>query len=268
MRKRIVTTLITTTLAMAALTGCGKELKIMGSGEASTEILIDDTVTIDETDEAETDEAEDTDDGGYTPVPDDQLEINPDPYQIVADNNLNQDEAVTLRISAVDGMTVTANRLAIAEFDKNEVLTATTGSTIKSSNGIEYNVVPVSALQESIGVDMSTYIDAHAVNPDVLVDMNGQYAYFFDWDDKIVLYTVPVGDTAVFDVVEEDVIYTIADDAEVTVLNNDLNTVDVAAKDFTSLSWEDGYSTSAEYMLIKANVKDHTITKLAQIYES
>lgn len=267
MRKKIVTILVTTALASTVLAGCGKELKVAGSDEASTEVSTE-VSTEAATEDVSIEDTEDVvDDDVYVPVPDDQLEVNPDPYQIVADSNISQDEAVTLRISAVDGMNITANRLVVAEFDENAVLTAETGSTITSSNGIEYTVVPVSALADAIGVDMSAYINSHAVNPDILVDMNGQYAYFYDWNGTVVLYTVPVGDTAVFDVVEEDAAYTLADDAEVTVLNNDLNTLNVDAKDFASVSWEDGYLTSAEYMLVKANVNDHTITKLAQIYE-
>lgn len=262
MKKKIVSTLIIAALAGTMLTGCKKDLKVATSGdvstEASTEAATED-VPVEDTEDAVEDDV-------YVPVPDDQLEINPDPYQIVTDNNIGTDY-ITLRVKTAEGMNITADQLATAEFDKNDVLTAETGSTIKSNNGIEYNVVPVSALADAIGVDMSAYINAHAVNPDILVDMDGQYAYFYEWDGTVILYTVPVGDVAVFDTVAEDATYTIADDAEVTVLNNDLNTVNVDADQFTSVSWEDGYCTDAEYMLIKASVDGSTITKIAQIYE-
>lgn len=280
MQKKIVVTLMTAALAATMLAGCGRELKVATSADASTENLVDpdastevtteDASAEDEsapevTTEADT-EAEDT---GYVPVPDDQLVINADPLQITADSNVSEDDSIIIRITGVDGTTITADRIETAVFDEEEVnaLTGAVDETIKAKDGTSYNILPSTECAGLFGVDMSVYLNAHAVNPDVIAEREGEYSYFLKQNGEVILFNIPVGSVAVWDIVAEDETYTFASDAEITVLNAELHTTNVSVENFAGISWEDGYLTDAEGMLAIVNAENGTITKLAQVYE-
>lgn len=266
MRRRMMAALMAAAMAGTLLAGCGSGSSSTAATEAET--VLEETESVAE--EAASADTEAAEDAGDTAGQNTMNDINADPYQIEAESRLDPDTALTLRILSVDGLTITADKLELALFDADAVAAAKAGETLTALDGMDYNVLDANDCTEVFGDDEGNdalvEIQQSSVNPEIMLERNGQYAYPLDTDEGIVAFPLVSGDGALLDTVEQGKTYELAEDAEVTVLKEDFSTVTVDPAEFANVSYENGYMTSAAGMLVRVNIGDGTIATLTQVY--
>lgn len=276
MKKNCIAALMAMAMAGSLLAGCGSSGSSAAADTTAAEAASEAASVLEETESvaeeaATVAEEAATEDPGDTAGKNVMNEINADPYQVEAESRLDPDTALTLRILSVDGLTITADKLELARFDEDEIAAAKGGEVITALDGIQYNVVDAADAKEifgeDIGNDVLVEIEQSSVNPDILLEQGGQYAYpLLDQQDGIVAFPLVAGSTALLDTVEEGRTYELAEDAVVTVLKEDFSTVEVDPADFANVSYEDGYMNSAAGMLVRVNIGDGTIATMTQVY--
>lgn len=271
MKKNCIAAMMALAMAGSLLAGCGSSSATTASSEAASEAesVLEEVESVAE--EAATEAATEAEDAGDTAGENTMNDINADPYQMEAESRLDPDTAITLRIQSVDGLTITADKLELAIFDADAIAAAKAGDVLAALDGVEYNVVAASDSKEIFGDeegnDVLVEIEQSSVNPEIMLEHGGQYAYPLDTEDGIVAYPLVVGSTALLDTVEEGRTYELAEDAVITVYKDDFTTVEVDPADFANISYEDGYMNSAAGMLVRINIGDGTIATLTQVYQ-